>query len=1207
MDKSAIKNFATNARKSLIAQVMQKAYEIGVLEDTVLQVECVNGGFIHNGVTYGKNELNQREKLVDMIKLRSDGKDYKYGYKQVVEEASYTWFNRFIALRFMEVNDYLPSGIRILSSLYEKKTEPDVISEIYNLDFVDFNVVDLLINDTEKLYKYVLISQCNALSNIMPKMFQKILDYTEILLPNKLYTKGGIVYDLINGVSEEDFKKQVEIIGWLYQYYISEKKDEVFANLKKNIKISKENIPIATQLFTPDWIVKYMVENSLGRLWIENTQNDSIKGNFKYYLDEAKQSDEVRKQLDGMRIKGLMPEDIKVIDPCMGSGHILVYAFDVLYMIYESLGYSQRDIPKLILKNNIYGLDIDERAGQLAYFALMMKARSYNRRFFRDEVEINVYSFEESDGIDKNHLKFMGSNILDKILWNKLYDDLCYVVDLFLDAKEFGSILKIDRELDVDELIEFVKNDSLEEQVSFEMVGIEETKAKIIGILEIVKVMIQKYDVVVTNPPYMGGSGMNEQLSEYLKKKFPNSKYDLGVVFIEKCGEFLKGNAYQAMITQHSFMFLSSFEKFREKLFKKNLINMVHLGARAFEEIGGEVVQTTSFILRNSNIKSYKVLFVRLVNKVGQQVKEDAFLSDENRYIAVKENFAKIPGIPVAYWVSEIIFSLFKKAKTLSDFAEPKSGLSTTDNNRFLKFWFEVSQRNVGYNYNSVNETLNKKHKWFPYNKGGPFRKWYGNRFYYVNWYNNGIDIRAAAQGATGGRVVNPEYYFKECATWSSLSSGDLSIRYSELGFIFDSKGSSCFSEFNLKYIIGALNSKPSLILLQILSPTLDFNPGSIAKLPLILDVYYKSQIDKLVSQNVNISKTDWDAFETSWNFTNHPLTIVYEINPEYDNITAAWNTKISKPSLIEDQFNFWNEFTSQQFTKLKSNEEELNRIFIEIYGLQDELTPEVLDKDVTIRKSSLTRDIKSLISYSVGCMFGRYSLDSNGLVYAGGDFDLNQYKYFIPVKDNILPITEEECFDDDIVVLFIEFISKCFGKETLDENLELIARSIYPNSTTSSRQTIRKYFLSDFYKDHIKVYQKKPIYWQFESGKQNGFKALIYLHRYDKFTIARVRTDYLHKIQKIYESEIKRMDMLSSLGETLAKEKARLKKSIELVQRKIDELRNYDQAIAHIANQSIELDLDDGVTANYSKFQNIEIIQPSGKGNAKIDLLSKI
>lgn len=1200
MDKSAIKNFATSARRNLVDQIKQKAYEIGVLEDKALKVDSVQGGFIYDGITYGEREFRQRKKLVDMIDLRADGKGYEHGYKQVIEEVAYTWFNRLIALRFMEVNDYLPSGVRILSSIHENKIEPDAIGEVYNLDFVDTNIVDLLSKDIEKLYKYILISQCNALSEIMPKMFQKISDYTEILLPDKLYTKDGIIFDLIEGIEEEDFKEQVEIIGWLYQYYISEKKDEVFANLKKNVKISKENIPAATQLFTPDWIVKYMVENSLGRFWIENTQDDSIKGNFKYYLDEAEQTEEVKRQLDEMRIKDLKPEDIKVIDPCMGSGHILVYAFDVLYLIYESLGYSQRDIPKLILENNIYGLDIDERAGQLAYFALMMKARSYNRRFFRDKVELNVYSFEESDGINKDHLKFMGSNVLDKEIKDKLYDDLCYVVDLFLDAKEFGSILKFDRDLDVDSLIEFVQNDSSQGQVSIETVGIEETKTKLIEILEVVRVLARKYDVVVTNPPYMGGSGMNTLLSDYLKKKYPDTKYDLGIVFIEKCGEFLKENAYQAMITQHSFMFLTSYERFRGKLLQNNIINMAHLGARAFEEIGGEVVQTTSFVLKNSGVENYKSLFVRLVDYNGQNIKEEAFLSGENKYISVKENFAKIPGMPVAYWVSEKMFSLFN-SKSISNYFDVKAGSTTGNNEKYLKFWFEVIYNNISFLYKNNDFEL----KWYPHTKGGSYRKWYGNYEYVINWQNDGVEIR----NFHGSTVRNRQYFFKDGISWSQTSSYKFSARILQSDFIVNAESPTLYCNENCRlYVLGWINTVIVNYLMNLMNPTLHYLVGDVVKLPInFIDESSKERINKLVSENINISKTDWDAFETSWDFKNHPLTISYELTTGEETIKDNWDSKVSIPTTIEDQFNFWNIFTEKQFKTLKSNEEELNRIFIEIYGLQDELSPEVADKDVTIRKADLIRDIKSLLSYSIGCIFGRYSTDSEGLSFAGGDFDLTKYKSFTPTETNIIPITDEEYFDDDIITRFTEFIETTFGKETLEENLEFIASALYPNSTATPRQTIRKYFQSDFYKDHIKTYQKRPIYWQFDSGKQNGFKALIYLHRYDKHTVARVRTDYLHNLQRIYESEIKRMDMLSSLGETPAKEKATYKKSIELMQKKIDELRNYDQAIAHIANQSIEIDLDDGVVVNYGKFQNIEVIQPNGKGITKINLLSKI
>ncbi len=1207
MDKSSIKNFATCARRSLIDQVMQKAYEIGILKDKILNTEKVHGGFIYNGVTYGDKELKQRKKLEDMRNLRSDGKGYEYGYNQVVEEVSYTWFNRFIALRFMEVNNYLPSGVRILSSVNENKMEPDAISEVYSLEYVDSNLVDSLMKDTEKLYKYILISQCNELSNIMPKMFQKISDYTEILLPDKLYTKGGIVYDLVHDISEEDFKEQVEIIGWLYQYYISEKKDEVFAGLKKNVKISKENIPAATQLFTPDWIVKYMVENSLGRLWIENTGDNTIKGNFKYYLDEAEQETEVKSQLDEIRNKNIKPEEIKVIDPCMGSGHILVYAFDVLYLIYESLGYSQRDIPRLILENNIYGLDIDERAGQLAYFALMMKARSYNRRFFRDanEIKVNVYSFFESDDINKEHIKFMGNNIEDKKEWEKLYDDVIYIVDLFMDAKEYGSILKFYREIDVGKLKEFVGSDSSEDQVSFETVGIEETRFELIGIFQIVDLLTRKYDVVVTNPPYMGGSGMNILLSNYLKKNYPDTKSDLFASFIEICGEMTKKSGHIGLITPYVWMFISSYEKMRKKLLLNQTISsLIQLEYNAFEVA---CVPVCTFTLRN-----YKT------NILGHYIKLSDFRGIENqepktieaiknplcgyRFSSNQENFAKIPGMPVAYWVSEKVFNLFKQGILLGDIAYPRQGLATADNGRFLRLWFEIPIKKIGINFTDRIQAFNSYKKWFPFNKGGSFRKWIGNYDYVINWFNDGKELFNNKASV----IRNPNYYFKDGISYSDVTSGNFSMRLYNQGFIFDSTGPTCFNN-NKIYLLGFMNTVVAGNILKILCPTIHFTQNSVAKVPIIFSEEHHQKINDVVNKNIIISKTDWDAFETSWDFIRHPLTIIYEAPIENDEIAPNWTSACIKPTTIEDEFNFWNLFTTQQFSLLKSNEEELNRIFIEIYGLEDELTPEVLDKDVTIRKADLTRDIKSLISYSVGCMFGRYSLDSNGLVFAGGDFDINKYKSFIPAKENIIPITDEEYFDDDIVVRFVEFIKKAFGEETLEENLEFIAKSIYPNSTTTSRQAIRKYFLTDFYKDHLKVYQKKPIYWQFDSGKQNGFKALVYLHRYDRYTVARVRTDYLHNLQRMYEAEIKRMDMISNLGETSAKEKASYKKSIDLLEKKVDELKRYDQAIAHIANKSLELDLDDGVTVNYAKFQNIDIIQSDGKGNLKIDLLSKI
>ena len=1215
MDKTAIKNFAVWARKKLIEDIKQKAYEIGITEKEIKEPEVsTSDTMIIGDRSLNKIEIAQRKSLVSRIKEK--------GFNNVIEEVAYTWFNRFIALRFMEVNEYLPTGVRVLSSIEPGKKEPDIIKEALNIDLdIDRELVYRLQddNDTETLYRYLLVKQCNALKEILPGLFEKIEDYTEILLPSNLLAEGSVIRQLVDSIPEEDFKDQVEIIGWMYQYYISEKKDEVFEGLKKNIKITKENIPAATQLFTPDWIVKYMVENSLGRLWLEGHPDEELRSKWKYYLEEAEQEPEVQKQLEEIRAKSrdIRPEDIKVLDPAMGSGHILVYAFDVLYDIYKSAGYSERDIPRLILENNLYGLDIDDRAAQLAYFAVMMKARSKSRRIFREKVNVNVCAIQESNGFPKEAIEYLVNSEETEIEKRIHREDVEYLINIFHDAKEYGSILEV-KPIDFDAIerrLEEIRNGGTQNLFEFQHRNI--ILEKIPALVKQARIMSQKYDVVCTNPPYMGSKGMNGKLSEFLRGNYPDSKSDLFAAFMEVL--YVKQNGMLAMINQHSWMFLSSFEKLREKvILTKTIINMLHLGPRAFEEIGGEVVQSTAFILRNRYVKEYKSVFIRLIEIKDAQEKEDMMLSakdNENVYfIAVADNFKAIPGVPIAYWVSDNLASIYSQGKPLESISEVRQGIIPGNADAFLRLWYEVNNERIGFNHVQSTDILKYGRKWFPYNKGGPFRRYYGNIEHLINMENNGYDIKYSGLN-NNYRLRDQELYFKEAITWSKITSGAFSARLMPKGCLFDIAGCCIFSlGIKLNYILGFCNSIVATKLLNIISPTLNFEVDHIKKLPIKFVDNHKD-IDAIVEQCIKISKYDWDFFETSWDFQKHPLLI-----HKGDNTT------------IEQAFNNWLAFTEKQFNQLKINEEELNRIFIEIYGLQDELTPEVEDKDVTIRKADRVRDIKSFISYAVGCMFGRYSIDAEGLIYAGGDFK-EKWKYengqwkvrkiikdeegiviedtwvdatFIPDMDNVLPITDDEYFEDDIVSRFIEFLKVTFGEDTLEENLDYIADTLGRKSSETARQAIRRYFLKDFYKDHVQVYKKKPIYWLFDSGKQDGFKALIYMHRYDEFTVARVRTDYLHKLQKSYEAEIKRLDIIID-SNVSQREKTNARKKKEKILKQMEECLQYDQVIAHVANQRIKIDLDDGVKVNYAKFQGIEIPQGEGKKPLKADLLAKI
>ncbi len=1195
MNKTNIKNFAIWARNKLIADIQYRAGLMGITAEGIknaLPQSTPNMEFYDIGTaepySITSEAIRQRQKLVEILRRKEKDSNYSTAYKYILEEVAYTWFNRLIAIRFMEVNDYLPSHIRVLSS-ETGKVEPDLVTTPFDaeLDFTPAEEETILRlktdNALDELFRLLFIKQCNALNEILPALFEKTSDYTELLLNLSVVDQDGVVYHLIHDIDEDDFNiekgGQVEIIGWLYQYYNTEPKNAAFA---KNGKITKDEIPAVTQLFTPDWIVRYMVQNSLGRLFIDKRKNEGVFADgrgldemtwdeaedkriatekqlaeqmeWKYYLPEAAQTKEVREKLDEIQQQSAYKDvrDIKVIDPCMGSGHILVYAFDVLMQLYEDAGYSQRDAAKSILENNLYGLDIDDRAYQLAYFAVMMKARQYNRRILSAETPCHVYAIQESNTINRAHLKYLGAGMGD-LEANTARVQLEGLLDTLQDAKEYGSILKVES-YNWELLRRYVSAADAGEQITMNSAGLEVTVEQLLSLIDIAETMAQKYDVVVTNPPYMGGGNMDARLSEFVKKHYPDSKSDLFAVFIERCGQMTSKNRYQSMITQHSWMFLSSFEKLREKLLQKDTINMAHLGPRAFEEIGGEVVQTTSFVLRKSHVADYKGTYCRLIDPTTQQGKEDMFLAGIHRYATQQSNFSKIPGSPVAYWISNRLFEAFSD-KLLSDFAQTKQGFATGDNDRFLRFWHEVSDVNTAF--------LCKKGanlKWFPCNKGGSYRKWYGNNTYLANWYNDGSEMR----GFSGSVIRNPQFYFREGITWSSLAN-QLSLRFSPAGFIFESKGSMCFvnERKNLWYILGLLNSKVTAVALSVLSPTLDFHEGPMLKVP-VEKPLLTEQVDRFVENSVEISKDDWDSFEISWDFQHHPL--------------------IRSVSTVADAFAQWEDECNERFNQLKANEEELNRIFIDIYGLQDELTPEVEDKDVTVRKADLQREIKSLLSYAVGCMFGRYSLDTEGLAYAGGDWDESKYKTFLPDADGILPITDEEYLGDDIVTRLCSWLSVVYGKETLEDNLDYIAKAL-GSKGDSSREIIRSYFLKDFFKDHCKIYQKRPIYWLFDSGKQNGFKALIYLHRYTPDTIGNLRVDYLHKMQRVYESEIGRMqDMIDH--STNAREVAAATKRKEKLQKQLKECRNYDEMIAHLALSRIELDLDDGVKVNYRKMQ---------------------
>jgi len=1217
MNKTAIKNFAIWARNKLIADVSYDARLIGITEDGIAKPLPQSFGgtqFFDIGTaepySISGEAVRQRDKLIEVIQQKEQDTDYKTAYQYVIEEVAYTWFNRLIAIRFMEVNDYLPSHIRVLSS-ESGKLEPDLVTTPFDAELPFTAEEEAQIfqlkqdNKLDEAFRILFLKQCNALNEILPALFEKTKNYTELLLSLSAIDQDGVVYHLIHDIPEDDFNiergGQVEIIGWLYQYYNTEPKAAAFA---KNGKITKEEIPAVTQLFTPDWIVRYMVENSLGRLWVEGHPECDLKENWKYYLEEAQQEPEVQAKLSEIRKEyaALNPEDIKLIDPCMGSGHILVYAFDVLMQIYESAGYSQRDAAKSILEHNIYGLDIDDRAYQLAYFAVMMKARQYNRRILNGENTCHVYAIQESNSINRAHLKYFGAG-MDDIEKNAAKMQLEGLLDTLTDAKEYGSILNVES-YNWDLLRRFVAAEDTDGQISMDSVGVEDTAEQLNRLIDIGKTMARKYWVTCTNPPYAGTSNLSANVNNFVKKNYPDSKADLFAVFIERCRQMTVNNGFQAMITQHSWMFLSSFEKLREKMMLTETVNMAHLGARAFEEIGGEVVQTTAFVRCANHVDGYKGTYCRLIEPTTQQGKEEMFLAGQNRYSANQDDFAKIPGAPVAYWVSNNVLKAFTSGK-LYDVGMTRRGLQTGDKDKFIRFWYEPNLNEI-----QLPKSL-KKNKWAIMNNGGTARKWYGEILHAVLWENDGAAIKA-----TGKAIIpSEELYFKECITWNRISVGKLNVKYQEHGIIQGDMSPFFITndEKQLLYVLALMNSVVSESMVHTINPTITMPVGDIAKLPVKIDRDNSPLIETIAQSNIDMSKDDWDSFETSWDFKKHPL-VKLRMAGAY-----AWGNNAPAMKIVS-AYKAWEETCEGRFQKLKANEEELNRIFIDIYGLQDELTPEVEDKDVTVRKADLQRDIKSLLSYAVGCMFGRYSIYKDGLLFAGEPYSLQAFvdkmndrpgtisaeelqrtyrnegvavdEMFFPDADNVIPITDEEYLDDDIVARLCDWLKVVYGADTLEANLDYIAKAL-GNKGSTSREIIRNYFLNDFFKDHCQTYSvtgsgKRPIYWLFDSGKQNGFKALVYLHRYTPDTIGNLRIDYLHKMQRVYESEINRMqDMMDHSGN--AREVAAASKRKDKLAKQLKECREYDEKISHLALSRIELDLDDGVKVNYRKLQTAQ------------------
>ncbi len=1201
MNKTAIKNFAIWARNKLIADVSYDARLIGITEDGIAKPLPQSFGdtqFFDIGTaepySISGEAVRQRNKLVEVIQQKEKDTDYKTAYQYVIEEVAYTWFNRLIAIRFMEVNDYLPSHIRVLSS-ESGKLEPDLVTTPFDAELPFTAEEEAQIfqlkqdNKLDEVFRILFLKQCNALNEILPALFEKTKNYTELLLSLSVIDQDGVVYHLIHDIPEDDFNiergGQVEIIGWLYQYYNTEPKAAAFA---KNGKITKEEIPAVTQLFTPDWIVRYMVENSLGRLWVEGHPECGLKENWKYYLEEAQQEPEVQAKLSEIRKEyaALNPEDIKLIDPCMGSGHILVYAFDVLMQIYESAGYSQRDAAKSILEHNIYGLDIDDRAYQLAYFAVMMKARQYNRRILNGENTCHVYAIQESNSLNRAHLKYFGAG-MDDIEKNAAKMQLEGLLDTLTDAKEYGSILNVES-YNWDLLRRFVAAEDTDGQISMDSVGVEDTAEQLNQLIDIGETMARKYWVTCTNPPYAGTSNLSVKLNNYVKKHYSDSKADMFAVLIERCSQFVLKCGFQSMITQHAWMFINSYESLRKKIYEKRFLSLVHLGIKAFEEIGNDVVQTCAFVIQGKYFDGYNSQFVRLVDCKNYNEKEKAFLTGKYRFEANIADLKKIPGMPLAYWVSKQFIRNFQNAKYIEDYGILTGSQNITgDNEKFLKCFWEVDNEKVG-------------DRWHFYAKGGDYRQYYGNLTFVVDWSDTARTFYATNKTSN---LLSEEFWYKPGITYSAITSRGTGFRYLPEGCIFDKGGPSINLRSNIPEILALLNTNVAKYYFWVFNPSINLQVKDVKSFPIILPE--NPLLTEMADTNLKFCEYDWNAFETSWEFKHHPLVTAVCVKSQTD---------------ISSCFEQWKADCQKHSDELKTNEEKLNSIFIDAYGLQGEVEENVEERDVTVRKADLQRDIKSLLSYAVGCMFGRYSTYKDGLLFAGEPYSLQAFvdklndrpgtisaeelqcayrnegvvvdEMFFPDADNVIPITDEEYLDDDIVSRLCAWLKAVYGADTLEANLDYIAKAL-GNKGSTSREIIRNYFLNDFFKDHCQTYSvtgsgKRPIYWLFDSGKQNGFKALVYLHRYTPDTIGNLRIDYLHKMQRVYESEINRMqDMMDHSGN--AREVAAASKRKDKLAKQLKECREYDEKISHLALSRIELDLDDGVKVNYRKLQTAQ------------------
>ncbi|WP_218698252.1 BREX-1 system adenine-specific DNA-methyltransferase PglX [Acinetobacter harbinensis] len=1167
MNTSNIKKYAPQARNDFIAAMRKQAAKYGITADSILPAEQKGDLLLIGDTVFPLSVTKPREKLIKRIQASS--------FEQSIDYIAYSWFNRLCAIRYMECKGLLDHGRRVLSSADGSAGLPQILEECLDIDLPGLNasrVAELKLDGDkdEELYRELLLAQCHALNQVMPLLFEQVSDESELLLPDNLTKTDSLIRDLVSSIPEEDWS-DVQIIGWLYQFYISEKKDQVIGKVVKS-----EDIPAATQLFTPNWIVKYLVQNSVGRLWMMAHPESTLASEWEYYIQPAEQTDEVNaqlKQLIDVRISDdgdtLNPESISVLDPACGSGHILVEAYDCLKAIYLERGYRSRDIPRLILENNLYGIDIDTRAAQLASFALLMKAREDDRRLFSNPPKLNIVALQDSQ---PERLEELNQDLASTGITQA---DLKELLDLFEYASTFGSLIQVPATFSK-------KLPELESKLNTALASgdifAQQSAQELLSLIQQAKLLAKQYDAVIANPPYMGNKYLNPNLKTYLKKNYQGYEKDLFSAFMIRNLELTKKSGQLGFMSPFVWMFISSYQNLRTHFIDQATItSLIQLEYSGFD---GATVPICTFTLSKSHTTDFIGSYIRLSDFKGsenQAPKTIEAISNPDCgwfFNAKPDDFKKIPGSPIAYWIGEKLRKNFEENPLLSSTGITRKGMSSGNNDKLVRLWSEVSESKFIAGVLSREDSVESRKKWFPYANGGGFRKWYGNIEDVINWENDGYVIQTDLHETGRVRAVNLnlDYIFKEGIFWSDITSASISARLLPSGSLFSSVASSLFSKDHLKILLAFINSNVANNILKVINPTLHFNPGNISTLPIAesLKPDY-SKIEIIVNKLIYIAKSDWDSYEISWDFSQNPLI------------------RTKQPTL-EQAFNTWQQQNADAVAEMKCLEEENNKLFIEAYGLQDELTPDVPDEQITLTRADREKDSQRLVSYALGCMMGRYSLDEPGLIYAHAgnqDFDASRYQKFPADADGIIPLTEMHWFEDDATHRIQEFLTAVWGKDTLEANMQWLAESLDKKANETAEDTIRRYLASKFYKDHLQTYKKRPIYWLFSSGKQGAFQALVYLHRYNESTLARMRTEYVMPLISKMTAYANSLETSKETSDSAAEIK-RKEKELQNLHKQQAELSTFEEKLRHYADQRITLDLDDGVKVNYGKFGDL-------------------